>query len=584
MISTFLFVKLLFGYEIFEDTHNKYSYQDILQNQHLFKDLTQKSYSMSSSSYWLKITLHNTTDEYQSQYILFDYPFIKSITAYTKDNNLVQKQKRGYSINYEKGEESFKSIIFTYKLNPKEIKDVYIHIKNDLFIRIHFNILSGDEFIHTIETKNILETFIFSGLVILFIYNLFLALNMRENLFFFYLGYLAGVIIFYANVNNFIFFIEYLAPYRIHLQSLAITILTLSSILFLLKLFFNVIPKWLKIVAIIYFLYKIGITFYDPILAIYLGVKLKMMAIYFIFIFIILFLAYKKRHPLFYSILLGWTLFLIGTVSQIFVTLGVIENSLLRHSLGIGTLLEALIFSLVIGYHFKRMQKEAFELQAKYTFELKKEVQNRTKKLDKVVKQKNILMRELHHRVKNNLQIISGLISLQLNKSKHEKVRSELEEANLKIISISTLHDKLFQSKNFYEIYINEYILDLISDLKNSFTSNDIIYHVECESIILDIEKSIAIGLIINEIITNAIKYAFVSKQNSKTINITLTKIANDELELHIFDNGKGFKDSDLTKSFGIKLIQKLTFNQIKGSLNYYNDNGLHYKIIIPIS
>lgn len=188
----------------------------------------------------------------------------------------------------------------------------------------------------------------------------------------------------------------------------------------------------------------------------------------------------------------------------------------------------------------------------------------------KLVKEQEVLIREVHHRVKNNLQIISGLIQMQKKRVRHEDSEKELTETISRIQSIALIHEMLYQSKLFSEINFDKYLINLSAGIFKAFSQPDL--HVEfipeLQHIKMDVEKSIPLGILANELITNSLKHAFTREIKNPKIKMTLNKKGK-TISLSIEDNGKGMchQDIDTSKSLGIRLIEGLS-SQIKGKLS----------------
>ncbi|MFA6136843.1 MAG: sensor histidine kinase [Sulfurimonas sp.] len=218
---------------------------------------------------------------------------------------------------------------------------------------------------------------------------------------------------------------------------------------------------------------------------------------------------------------------------------------------------------------------------------LETKVRERTKRLDDKnkllsfeIKNKNVLLRELYHRVKNNLQIISSLLSLQSRRIQDKTTKSIFDETNQRIKAMSLIHEKLYQSENLEAVDMQVYTLELVEYLRQSFLNHNLIFEVACENFYLDLEKAVPMGLIINELVTNSIKYAFDSGDENKKITIKMNILPDDKFLLDVQDNGKGADLQMLHEGFGFKLVESLASFQLKGILSYFNENGLHYQII----
>lgn len=201
-------------------------------------------------------------------------------------------------------------------------------------------------------------------------------------------------------------------------------------------------------------------------------------------------------------------------------------------------------------------------------------------RLQQSVEEKQSLLGEIHHRVKNNLALVSGLVELQGAKITDPVMKSHLIEIQNRIAAMSLIHEKLYKSSNFSKIDLKDYLHDLIVSLSSFFNKGgNIKVNFDLEQIFVSNKKAIPIALIVNELITNAFKYAF--KDGLKgIINVKLKCIEN-QVELSISDSGVGIdKDFNISKSssLGFKLIT-IFIKQLKGTLNYFNNPGLTVKI-----
>ena len=214
-------------------------------------------------------------------------------------------------------------------------------------------------------------------------------------------------------------------------------------------------------------------------------------------------------------------------------------------------------------------------------------VQNRTKNLDEKnqllsneIRNKNVLLKELYHRVKNNLQIISGLLSLQSRRIKDETTKSIFDETNQRIKAMAMIHEKLYHSSDLEAVDMQVYTLELVENLRQTFQTKNLTFEIVCENFKLDLEKAVPMGLIINEVVTNSIKYAFDDSCENKIISVKMYMLKENSFILEVFDNGKGADLKAVNEGFGFKLIESLASYQLKGIISCFNQNGLHHKII----
>ncbi|WP_347173313.1 sensor histidine kinase [Polaribacter uvawellassae] len=200
--------------------------------------------------------------------------------------------------------------------------------------------------------------------------------------------------------------------------------------------------------------------------------------------------------------------------------------------------------------------------------------------LDKAYKEKELLVREVHHRVKNNFQIVSSLLELQSKGIEDEKALELANEGKNRVKSMALIHQKLYQNKSGL-VDFDEYIRLLVKELASLNTSGEkVTTKIASENMFFDVDTAIPLGLIINEIITNAYKYAF-SNDKKHELQISISKEKNEEYKLIVKDNGPGLAasyDIKKAKSLGLRLVTRLV-KQLQGTLVQTNENGAKFEI-----
>ncbi len=223
---------------------------------------------------------------------------------------------------------------------------------------------------------------------------------------------------------------------------------------------------------------------------------------------------------------------------------------------------------------------------------LENEIKTRKKaeaKLTGLLNEREVLIKEVHHRVKNNFMVVSSLLNMQSNKMKEKKIQDAFKISLDRIRTMSLIHEKLYQSRDLSNINFADYINSLAMNLYHSYNINPekIQLKKEVEDITLDINKAIPCGLAINELVTNSLKYAFPPGwDKTGLISISLKKVNNDEIELVISDNGVGMsKDIDIEKcdSLGLRLVHILIREQLGGTVEIDKKNGTEYKLRFKI-
>jgi PAS domain S-box-containing protein len=215
------------------------------------------------------------------------------------------------------------------------------------------------------------------------------------------------------------------------------------------------------------------------------------------------------------------------------------------------------------------------------------ERKRREEQITASLKEKETLLKEVHHRVKNNMQVISSLLSIQSRYVTDEKTREMFKESQNRIRSMALVHEKLYQSKQVTNIDFREYISTLITDLSRSYglKSNKIDINLDIDEVPLTIDEAITCGLIINELISNALTHAFPGDRKG-TVTISLHE-EGDNFRLAVADTGIGLPsdfDVDKSKSLGLRLVNILVRDQLKGSISVGEGEGTEISIGAPLS
>ena len=198
--------------------------------------------------------------------------------------------------------------------------------------------------------------------------------------------------------------------------------------------------------------------------------------------------------------------------------------------------------------------------------------------ISNALSEREVLLKEIHHRVKNNLQIISSLLNLQSRFIKDKTAVDAVQEGRNRVKSMALIHQKLYQQDNIQGIYMPEYIDNLTSSLLSSYKASNDKIHIkkEVDTINLDIDTAIPLGLILNELLTNSLKYAFVDRKEG-TLQIKLTEI-DKKLILEVSDDGVGMKNDEEgnKNSFGLTLIESLA-EKLDASVEMNQNEGTQH-------
>jgi two-component sensor histidine kinase len=214
------------------------------------------------------------------------------------------------------------------------------------------------------------------------------------------------------------------------------------------------------------------------------------------------------------------------------------------------------------------------------------EIKNRMlseKALEQSLREKEILLKEINHRVKNNLNLIKSIIQLQSNRIGSKSQKNELQKLSQRVISIALVQDLLFAQDSLDALDLRIYLKKLIETLFEEYNHMKVPYNLMlCENpIIIDSKKITSIGLIMNEVITNSMKYAFTGTDKPH-MEIELRTIG-ESLIMRIRDNGGGYPDDFTGQGLGLKLINSLT-SHLKGDVRFEKDKGALVTLTIPLT
>ena len=235
--------------------------------------------------------------------------------------------------------------------------------------------------------------------------------------------------------------------------------------------------------------------------------------------------------------------------------------------------------ALSIGFFIYVMNKGNEEQHQQLMLQLEEKKQNESK-ISMALKEKEILLAEIHHRVKNNLAIITSLLNLQSEKIVDETAKALITESRNRVLSMALIHDKLYRNDVLSNINFGFYINELVYEIHHSYASmlkKKIEIKLDLSEVYLNVNYAIPCGLIINEVLTNCYKHAFTDRENG-LISIELKK-ENESIFIAISDNGNGKLDERIKpESLGMEVIKSLV-KQIDGNYNFTAFGGTRFEM-----
>lgn len=211
------------------------------------------------------------------------------------------------------------------------------------------------------------------------------------------------------------------------------------------------------------------------------------------------------------------------------------------------------------------------------------------KRLRAALREKEVLLKEIHHRVKNNLQIITSLLNLQTNRVENQEVRIHLRESQNRIRAIALIHEKLYQSEDLANVNFEEYIRTITGELFKIYNvdASRVSAEVRVNNIMLPIDKAIPCGLLANELVTNSLKYAFPPELSREGKVSIVMEPSGDTIRMTVSDNGVGIPDDidlESAQSLGLVLVRILTRDQLHGEVTVSRKGGTSVSVVFCIN
>lgn len=529
---------------------------------------------LKDTTLWIRLELHNTGGETLIKVLEIHNPLLEQVRLFSTDS----KEKEILPFN----EHESINTAFTLKIAPYETKFYYLKVSNSTTsLRLGISLKNQMNFIYEDHHQQMIIFVFISILVMLFLYNLVLYGYTKSKAYLYYSLYLATLIFqqsTYLGVTQmflpawFLYFDNLGVVFKVNAMYITAALFAKSFLLSKNYPRLDRVYNFIIIVAIIEMPLFGFPWFYVPEVAILTGLFFVLFNI-FAAIYI-----YKKGYKQARLFVIGWSFLVIGYSLMILDGLGVFS---IMHKMPniilIFTTFEAIVLSLAFTdrYMILKEDKQKSDLLLLNALQerqkvIEYEIHKQTKELNNALESKKILLKELHHRTKNNLQLILSLIRMQADQGS-KAIQTYSKSLESRINAIARTHEMLYLNKNLDDINMQEYIERFCEDIQN-FCEKEMEIVCSVEEIYMPLREAGYVGLIINEIVTNSIKY--VTKE-PLIIHIKMLKNG-DKYRVEIYDNGRGLQDK-IKKGIGMKLIHTLAEEQLDGMLQVYNENGLHY-------
>lgn len=579
------------------DKENIFNQSNIYENKNHFTPLSSHhtGFGLQNKTVWIHLHVTNTDNKTNNAVVEFPYAILDYIHYYEFQNGkLINENESGDTIPYSKRVEKTNTLVFPYKIGANSTKELFFEVKSEGALNLKMNYFDRSTY-QSAQRDNLMLLGIYYGAVIIMLfYNSILYFMIREKVYLDYVVFHFIYLFLQLGLNGLAY--QHFWPSSPVINSYYIPVMlalaNFFSIIFSLS-FLNIrenhkqIYKYFIVLKYIFVLIAISsfiFSYNHVVKAIALFSILSVISLFISGIYILI----KERSVESKFYVTAWSFLLIGVLLTEFQNIGLLPiNFFTLYGAQLGAFFELGLFSFALAYRYNTIIVKLRQTESKLlglNEELELKVHERTQNLDEKnlqlhieVNNKNVLLRELFHRVKNNLQIISGLLSLQARRLQDKKSKEIFRDTTQRIKSMAIVHEKLYSSENLEAVNMQEYTKSLIEDIKHTFNANDIDVTILCEQLDFDLEIAVPLGLIINEMATNSVKYAFTTEARTKNITIEMSHSTSNKFILEYYDNGAGIDFINLKEGFGFKLINSLTTYQLKGDVDYFNDNGLHY-------
>lgn len=585
------FVELLPHSQIFIDNKMDLRIEDILNSNIPFVKNKERllGYGFSPKfDVWVRFTLTNSSQIPLTKIIEYNNPITTYLKFYDPDKNYHAQEDGLFSINKNR-----KSInpIFEIHLAPNETKTYYL--KASSFITtliVQLNIWDTTSFYEK-EIKHQLALALFFGaMIILGLYNLFIYFFTRDISYFFYFLYILGVIIhhcIYRGIGM---------TYLLNQEWIIISIIYASVIstfpIFVLALFTKTFlhvkqyPRLDKILTFFIFLLPISIFVFVFTDALNKYRNIPGVLLLAFLLFLTTYATLKKNRQA-YFILAGWCAIFLAILFMQLSSTGFFDiYQHFPYFIESALVFEAMIFSIALADRIKQLQadkeianKKLIRQQENEKFKLSTLVEEKTDSLKIALQEKDTLLKELNHRVKNNMQMIVSLIRLQRAEIQDEKLQEVLITTQNRISTMKHLHELLYKQNQLSFLDTPSYFQLLLEEIRQSYKDENISIDIHTQAQ-LQIDQAIYCGIILNELLTNSFKYAFVDQKGS--IKIHLDKSDKGVYTLLVSDDGIGYVQENVKNSLGLTLVNALAKSQLKGEIFIDSTNGTTVRVEWP--
>ena len=602
LISLFLFINFLYAnsstllledgfsfnenFEIsyLKDSSNELNIQEVSNSNYFQKHSNKFSLGYLKDTVWIKVDLKNISSKEDFILSINEHFYEKANMYYfDKSENLWKVLENGVFTPIKQRDIQTSKLAFDFKIQQNSSQTIFIELKAKYPYFGNISVYSKDYFF-TSNLLNIDSFFIlqFGILFIIIIFNLFLWLSLKEKVYIYYVGYTFFALVYLINISGILIYFDlqhYM--YKLHFSvSLCIIFLALFSIeYFEANKYFKASVFVIKILILLLFLFAFMMVAvsYSP----WNNFMNHIITLILITLIISSIKIYRKGQYFLKYYIFAISIYFSSAIIFILFLTGILEyNYFYRYAYLYFLSLEIIVFALILSNRYNiikneqiKIQNELISLQVNQNRLLENEVKKKTLKLTKLVKERELLVKEVFHRVKNNFHVITAFLWFE---SKKEGNKNRFIELINRIKSMSLIHEYLCSSKDLINIDLKEYIDELVKTIIQTYSISTLQINTNIEKINIEFENMMSLGIIANEIISNSIKHH--PKENNIVLEINCYK-KNDSVILIIIDNGLGFDGNIQKTGLGLELIKDFINKLPNAKYSFYKENGTVFEL-----
>lgn len=602
LISIFLFINFLYAnsstlvlengfsfnenFEIsyLKDSSNELNIQEIANSNDFQKHSNKFSLGYLKDTIWIKVDLKNKSSKEDFILSLNEHFYEKANMHYfDKSENLWKTLKNGVFTPIKERNIETSKLAFNFKIQQNSSQTIFVELKAKYPYFGNIAVYSKDYFFAS-RILNIDSFFIlqFGILLIIIIFNLFLWISLKEKVYIYYVGYTFFALVYLINISGLLIYFDlqhYM--YKLHFSaSLCIIFLSLFSIeYFEAKRYFKASVFVIKILILLLFLFAFMMVAvsYSP----WNNFMNHIITLILITLIVSSIKIYKKGQYFLKYYIFAISIYFTSVIIFILFLMGIIEyNYFNRYAYIYCLSLEIIVFALILSNRYNiikneqiKTQNELISLQINQNKLLENEVEKKTLKLTKLVKERELLVKEVFHRVKNNFHVITAFLWFE---SKKDDNKHRFTELINRIKSMSLIHEYLCNSKDLIDINLKEYIDELVKTIIQTYSIPTLKINTNIENINLEFENIMSLGVVVNEIISNSIKHH--PKEKAIILDINCYK-KSDSVILIIVDNGLGFDENIQKTGLGLELIKDFINKLPNAKYSFYKENGTVFEL-----